>query len=71
MYYVLESQITKDKKTQKNSSAVNVFTFDKKDDAMSKYHEILMYASKSELFKHGAIILSEDLIVIKSEVYAH
>ncbi|MBO5839661.1 MAG: hypothetical protein J6R06_08315 [Bacteroidales bacterium] len=71
IYFVFETQVTKDKKTGKETSAVNVFSFDNKKDAESKYHEILMYGAKSDIYKHGAILFTEDMFIIKSEVYTH
>lgn len=71
IYFVFETQVTKNKKTGQETGAVNIFPFDKKDDAESKYHEVLMYASKSDVYKHGAILLTEDMFIIKSEVYVH
>ena len=64
MIYVIELQTN-------DTGAVNVFTFDNRPDAEAKYHEILMYASKSSVKKHGAVIITEDLFIVKSEVYNH
>lgn len=64
MFYVFELQTT-------DTGAVNVFTFTTRADAESKYHEILMYASKSNVNKHGAMIVTEDMFIVKSEVYNH
>ena len=64
MFYVIEFQTT-------NTGAVNVFTFTDRADAETKYHEVLMYAAKSQVNKHGAMIITEDMFVVKSEVYNH
>lgn len=64
LYFVIETQAT-------DTIAVNVFTYTDRNDAESKYHEILMYASKSQVRKHGAMLMTEDLFVIKSEMYNH
>lgn len=64
MFYVFEVQTNE-------TGAVNVFTFNTREDAESKYHEILMYASKSSVNKHGAMIVTEDMFIVKSEVYNH
>lgn len=64
MFYVLEFQTNE-------TGATNTFCFTDKNDAESKYHEILMYASKSNVRKHGAMILTEDMFIIKSEIYNH
>ena len=65
LFFVIETQVN-DK-----TGNVNVFTFTDRDDAESKYHEVLMYASKSQVRKHGAMLLTEDLFLMKSEVYNH
>lgn len=64
VFYVFEIQTNE-------TGSVNVFPFTDRADAEAKYHEVLMYASKSEVRKHGAILLTEDLFVIKSEIYDH
>lgn len=64
MFFVIETQVNE-------TGAVNVFTFTDRDNAESKYHEILMYAAKSQVRKHGAMLMTEDLFVIKSEMYNH
>ena len=64
VYFVIETQVNE-------TGAVNVFPFQDRNDAESKYHEILMYASKSTVKKHGAMICTEDMFIIKSEVYNH
>lgn len=64
MFYVFELQTT-------NTGASNTFIYDNRDDAEAKYHEILMYASKSKVRKHGAMIMTEDMFLVKSEIYAH
>ena len=64
VYFVIETQVNE-------TGAVNVLPFQDRNDAESKYHEILMYASKSTVKKHGAMICTEDMFIIKSEVYNH
>ena len=64
MFYVFEVQTNE-------TGAINAFVFTERDDAEEKYHDILRYATKSNVKKHGAMILTEDLFVIKSEVYNH
>lgn len=64
MFYVLEFQ------TGANGAVIPVAYADR-NEAESKYHEILMYAAKSNIPKHGAMIVTEDLFVIKSEIYNH
>lgn len=64
VFYVFEIQ-------SNETGAVNVFPFTDRANAEAKYHEILMYAAKSEVRKHGAILITEDMFVIKSEIYDH
>ena len=64
MFYVIELQTNE-------TGAVNVFTFTERADAEEKYHDILRYASKSKVRKHGAMIVTEDFFTVKSEVYSH
>lgn len=64
MFYVIEFQTNE-------TGAVNVFTFTERADAEEKYHNVLMYASKSQVKKHGAMIVTDDLFIVKSEVYNH
>ena len=40
-------------------------------DAEEKYHQVLQFAAKSEVRKHGAMIINEDGFVLKSEFYNH
>lgn len=40
-------------------------------DAEEKYHQILQYAAKSEVRKHGAVMVDENGFVLKQEVYHH
>lgn len=63
-YYVIEMQTGIE-----GSASVQVFT--DRNLAEARYHEILMYASQSQVLKHGAMIMTEDMFVIKSEVYVH
>lgn len=51
--------------------SANVLPYADRNEAESKYHEILMTASKSKAQKHGAMIMTEDMFVIKSEMYNH
>ena len=64
MFYVIEIQTT-------NTGATNTFCFNTRADAEEKYHDVLRVASKSEVKKHGAMIVNDDMFVIKSEVYVH
>lgn len=47
------------------------YVYDNRADAEEKYHQIMMYAAKSNLRKHGAALIHEDGYVLKSEVYRY
>lgn len=64
IYYVVETQ------TGDTGSAI-VTVFDNLADAEVKYHDVLRYAVKSNLRKHGCMIVNEDMFIVKSEVYNH
>lgn len=64
IFYVIEFQTA-------DTGNVNVWPYTDRSEAEAKYHQVLMYASKSEVRKHGAMIITEDMFVIKSEVYDH
>ena len=64
IFYVIEFQTDE-------TGNVNVWPFADRADAEAKYHTVLMYASKSQVRKHGAMIITDDLFMIKSEVYDH
>ena len=65
VYYVLEFQ------TNDGTGAVIPYAFNNIDDAEEKYHQILMYAAKSSIKKHGAMLCDDDMSRIKSEMYYH
>ena len=64
MFYVIEFQTNE-------SGATNTFCFADRNEAESKYHDILRYASVSNVKKHGAMIITEDMFILKSEIYNH
>lgn len=64
IFYVIEFQTSE-------TGNVNVWPYTDRSEAEAKYHQVLMYASKSQVRKHGAMILTEDLFVVKAEVYDH
>ncbi|MBO7731048.1 MAG: hypothetical protein J6S67_00795 [Methanobrevibacter sp.] len=63
-FYVIETQTGE-------SGSTNTFVYKDRADAEAKYHEVLMYASKSTVRRHGCMIMTEDLFILKSEVYNH
>lgn len=64
IFYVIELQ------TGVSGSCIP-FAFDNKADAEAKYHTLLAVAAKSDVPKHGVILVNADGFVIKSEVYDH
>ena len=58
---------------QKNKGQVATLTYQYEDvlDAESKYHNILSFASKSEVEVHTAMIITEYGFVLKQEHYEH
>lgn len=64
IYYVIELQTG-------DQGACIPMAYDNKPDAEEKYHDILKVAAKSQVRKHGAVLMNEDGFVIKSEMYEH
>lgn len=67
MYIILEIQ----EQTEGGVPNTVTYTADTMDEAMSKYHYVLHYASVSDLFRHGAIVMSTDGKYIAKESYKH
>lgn len=65
MYYVIELQ------SNNTTGSAIPYAFTGLPDAEEKYHDILRVASKSNVPKHGCVIINDDNFVIKSEVYTH
>ena len=66
MYIVLEMQTNTD-----GTVGTLVYSYDNKNEAESKYHEILMYAATSTLPAHTAMLLTSYGQIIKTECYRH
>lgn len=64
MYIVVEFQ-----KSAQNTMSCLVNAYENRADAEEKYHEVLRYAAKTTLLKHGATMLTEDGAFLKSEPY--
>lgn len=64
IYYVIELQTG-------DTGACLPMEYSERADAEEKYHQVLQYAAKSEIRKHGAMIVTEDGFVVKKEVYVH
>lgn len=65
MYLVVELQ------TSNGSMAQIPYVKSTRDEAESKYHEILAYAATSSIEVHSAVIINEEGQKIKSECYKH
>lgn len=65
IYYVLELQ------TGTTSGVVIPMAYADQPDAEEKFHQILQYAVKSDVRKHGAVLMDENGFILKSEVYSH
>lgn len=67
MYIILEIQ----EQTEGVTPNTITYTTETTDEAMSKYHYILHYAAVSNLFRHGAIVMTTDGKYIARECYRH
>lgn len=47
------------------------YDYDNELDANHKYHEILMYATKSENLAHGAVMFNSEGVLMKGEGFKH
>lgn len=65
MFYVVEFQ------TNGSTGANIVTSFTERNEAESEYHTKLAYASLSKVRVHGVMLVTEEMIVLKSEVYKH
>lgn len=65
MYKIIELQ------TNSGSTAHIVHNADTLENAMSKYHEVLMYAAISELEKHACVVLADNGNTLVQECYEH
>lgn len=63
-YIVLEIQKT-------DNVAVLVNNYDNRNDAYSKYYQVLSYAAVSSLPLHAAAILTEEGQLVESKFFAH
>lgn len=65
MYYVIEIQTTAE------TGSVLPLAYADRKQAESAYHQKLASAAISEIPKHGCMLCTEDMYVLKSEVYTH
>ena len=61
MYYVIEFQTG-------STGAALVNTYTSRDDAEQKFHQVMAAAAKSAVPKHGCMIITDDLFVLKEEL---
>lgn len=64
MYIVLEIQTS-------NTVATIVNSYEDRNQAESKYHQILTAAALSSVPKHSAVLMNDEGQTIKSETYIH
>ena len=67
MYIILEIQ----QNTPEATPATLTHTAETKDAALSKWHEILMYAAISSVYIHTAIVMEPDGKYLARESYMH
>lgn len=65
MFFVVEVQ------NNNGAGATLVTTFTDRNQAESKFHEILKYAAVSSLTKHGAVVMTDDCVTILNKCYEH
>lgn len=63
-YFVNEIQVMAD-----GTGAGLITKHDSKNDALSKYHQVLMYAAKSELPVHSAVVFDEQGRTVAREAF--
>lgn len=64
MFIIMEIQTNEQVATIVNS-------YSDRNQAESKYHQILTSAALSDVYKHGAVMLTEEGVRLKSECYIH
>ena len=67
MYIILEIQ----EETEGCTPNTITYTATTLDEAKSKFHYVLSYASVSNLYRHGAIIMRTDGRYLGNESYLH
>lgn len=63
--YVMELQ------SGETSGAAIPMAYTDQPDAEEKYHQILQFAAKSSVLKHGAVMMDENGFVLEKKVYSH
>ena len=65
MFFVIETQVN----DGQGSSIVT--THETRNEAESKFHQILQYAAVSQVQKHGAVVMTEDCVLLLHSCYEH
>lgn len=66
MFFVIETQVSSD-----GTGAALVTTQADRNTAEADYHRILSAAAVSQVYKHGAVILTEDCVPVMYTAYEH
>lgn len=66
MFYIVEIQEQID-----GTGAMLTYTASEKNAALSKWHEILRYAAISNVYIHGAMVITNEMKTIAKESYIH
>ena len=65
MFFVIETQVNG------GQGSALVTTHATRNEAESKFHQILQYAAVSQVQKHGAIVMTEDCVLLLHSCYEH
>ena len=65
VFIVLEIQ------SNEETATCLVNTYSKREDAESKYHQILQYAAVSAVVVHSAVLMTDTGKTLKTEKYEH
>lgn len=65
MFFVIETQINN------GVGSTLVTTHEERNQAESKFHQILQYAAISDIEKHGAVVMTEDCVLLFHCCYEH
>lgn len=66
MYYIIELQSNED-----GTSGITTFSNSDKNQALSKFHEILMYAAVSSVYIHTVLVINEEGRIIAKNSFRH
>ena len=66
MYFIIETQAA-----EGGTGAAIVTTKSTRNEAEAEYHRVLQAAAVSGVYKHGAVILTEDCMPLMPKCYEH